>query len=114
MWEAYSTVVVKTISGRNPQKRSEISFSQLFIDEYSFFIDQYPSGEDKYFGLYYLVQSGTGTIKVTNSYHTLIRETEVSIVTYDNMIDHFNIKKAGSFADLIGQFLICLAGFQIS
>ena len=35
-------------------------------------------------------------------------------MAYDNMINHFNIKKPGGFPDLIGQFLIRFAGFQIT
>jgi hypothetical protein len=44
-------MVGRTISDSGSGRKSEGSFSQLFIDEYSFFIDQYPSGEVKYFSL---------------------------------------------------------------
>ena len=47
-------------------------------------------------------------------HHAFICKTEIAIVTYYDMIDHFDIKKPCGFPDFVRQFFICLAGFQIS
>ena len=44
----------------------------------------------------------------------LICETEINSVTYYNMINQKKKKKPGGFPDFMGQFLICLAGFEIA
>src|SRR6185437_4217396 len=46
------------------------------------------------------------------SHHPGICKTEIPILTYNDVINYFNIKIFGSFPDLMRQVFIRLAGFE--